>query len=272
MKRFIYTLMLLSCSSISHAEILVLVHGWSANANTWIQSGVIPTLAANGWNNAGIVISLPNYRINYIPAHGEKADNKVYRVHLPAEAPLHIQASHLLGELNFIHNLYPAEKINLAGHSAGGIVARLSLIKASNLPIISLTTIASPNLGTPRALEGLDIVEGKPFFCPGPGMDIAKTFIGGNNYRYLKNSRGALIDLRPATLDSLIGWLNFQPHPEIQYHSIIRQGSADDIVPQYSQDLNQAPALQGKAQIYLTPTDHSLKAADGQLLADILNR
>jgi len=87
----------------------------------------------------------------------------------------------------------------------------------------------------------------------------------------LKNSRDALIDLRPATSGSLIGWLNNQPHPNINYYSIIRQSNADEIVPAHSQDLNQVPALQGRSNVYLTSAGHALNAADGKLFADILS-
>jgi len=273
-KNLIFILILLNSVNTARSEILILVHGWSANANTWIQSGVVANLAANGWENAGLVKSLPNYHINYIPAYGKNARKKVYRVDLPAEAPIAIQASHLMAEINFIHMLYPTESINIAGHSAGGIVARLVILQKNELPITSLITIASPNLGTHRAVDALNLIHEKPLFCPGPGLEFAKTMFAGNNYNYLKYSQNVLIDLQPENFNNLLGWLNKQNHPNIKYHSVIRVNpglSGDELVPAFSQDLNQIRSLRGKANSYFTQTGHSLNAADGILLANILN-
>jgi len=274
-KSIVLTLFLLTHTGFVQAEILVLVHGWSANANTWTQSGVVTNLAANGWQNAGIVISSSNYQIKYLPEYGSNARNKVYRAHLPADAPLTIQAAHLFAQINYINSLYPTEKIHIAGHSAGGIVSRLAILQNNNLPIASLITIASPNLGTHRATEALDLIYEKPVFCPGPGLEFLKSTMGGNSYHYIKHTQDALIDLQPQNNTNLLGWLNRQDHPNIKYHSIIRDKpglSGDEIVPAFSQDLNQVSSLNGRARIYLTQTGHSLKPSDGTLLANILNR
>ena len=270
---FLVCLLMFWCFVPARADVVVLVHGWSANADTWLHSGVIPALEANGWANAGVVVSMPEGGVHHIPAHGADAAKKIYRVHLPGEAPLQLQAAHLFAELLYINQLHPSEDIFLVGHSAGGVVARIVLVHGNTLPIRSLTTVASPNLGTSRALEGLDIAESKPFFCPGPGVHFLKTLVGGDSYRYLRHSRGALVDMVPAAPGSLIGWLNQQPHPDIAYYAIVRQGpvySGDELVPAFSQDLNQVPALQGRAKVYMTPSGHALNPADGQLLATIL--
>lgn len=274
-RKFVLIFIVLVCNLPVRADVLVLVHGWSANADTWLYSGVLPVLETNGWSHAGVVFASPAGGINYIPARGEAAVNRAYRVNLPAEAPLQVQAAHLFAELQFIHQRHPLEDMILAGHSAGGIVARLVLVNANSLPVKALITIASPNLGTPRALQGLDIAEGKPFFCPGPGIDFLKEMVGGDYYRYLRVSRGALIDLAPAAPGSLIDWLNQQPHPDVRYYTVIRRGpvyAGDELVPAFSQDLNQVPALRGRARVYVTASGHALNPADGQLLADILNQ
>jgi len=251
------------------ADVVVLVHGWAANADTWVHSGILQVFQANGWSNAGIVTATPEGGILHITGDKIINKNKVYRVHLPAEAPLQIQAAHLYSELLFINKLHAEEKIVLAGHSSGGVVSRLVLVNPGAPKIDSLITIASPNLGTGRAVQGLDIIHDKPFFCPGPGVSFLKNVLGGDNYQYLKHSQGALVDLTPALPGTLIGWLNQQPHPSITYHSIVRQ-AGDELVPAFSQDLNQVPQLSGKSKIYLTPASHSLNAADGQLLVNIL--
>ncbi|MCG6887035.1 MAG: alpha/beta fold hydrolase [Proteobacteria bacterium] len=263
------TLLTVSLLSPVRAEVLVLVHGWAANADSWVQSGALPTLESRGWHPAGVVSAGPQ-GIIYLPAPGQTAGRKVYRVNLPAEAPLQLQAAYLFAELEFLRRRHPADKFYLVGHSAGGVVARLVVVQSNaSLDINRLVTIAAPNLGTGRAIQGLDIADSKPFFCPGPGVDFLKSMVGGDDYEYLKVSRGALVDLSPAAIPgSLIGWLNRQPHPDISYTAIVRE--YDDIVPPVSQDLNQVPALRGQAQIYVVNAAHTLNPADGALLADIL--
>lgn len=259
----------------AQADVLVLVHGWSADADTWLHSGVMAGLERHGWQDAGVVSATPAAGIGFFPAHGHAATNRVYRVQLPAAAPLVIQAAHLFAELEWIRAQNPDAVMSLAGHSAGGLVARLVAIRPGSPPLTALITIASPNLGTSRALEGLAVVNNEPFFCPGPGMEFLKTMVGGDRYRYLRHSQGALVDLVPVAPGSLIDWLNHQPHPDMAYHAVVRNGpvyAGDELVPAVSQDLNQVPALAGRVQLYVTPTGHALNPADGELLARILDR
>lgn len=263
----------ISAWSPARADVLVLVHGWSAAADTWLRNGVLATLAARGWVDAGVIIAGP-HGTAYLPAYGSHADRKVYRAQLTAEAPLQFQATQLQAELQMIRQQHPRERITLAGHSAGGIVARLALVHPQTPAVQALITLGSPNLGTVRAIQGLDIAESKPFFCPGPGVDFLKRVAGGDDYRYLRASRGALYDLQPVSYGSLIDWLNHQPHPDIAYYGVIRGGpvgDGDELVPAASQDLNQVPALQGRVKVLVTPTSHGLGPRDGILLADILD-
>ncbi|MDH5485303.1 MAG: GPI inositol-deacylase [Gammaproteobacteria bacterium] len=253
------------------ADVLVLVHGWAANADTWIQSGVLQALEASGWSNAGVVTAAADGSVYHHAGAAKLNDNKVYRAQLPAAAPLQIQAAHLYTELLFISKRHAGDSIILVGHSAGGVVSRLVLVSPQSPGIETLVTIASPNLGTERAIDGMDVIHDKPFFCPGPGLAFLKDTFGGDDYRYLKNSQGALIDLMPAVPGTLIGWLNQQPHPAIHYHSIIRS-VGDELVPAFSQDLNQVPRLHGRSEVHLTQTSHALNMADGMLLANILGK
>lgn len=256
-------------TSVARAEVMVLVHGWAADVDTWVHSGVLFVLARNGWDDAGVVTTTPG-GVQYFPAYPiTQAKKRFYRVQLPSTAPLLLQASHLTAELVFIQQQHPKEDVIVVGHSAGGVIARLAVIRPEYVHIKSLVTIASPHLGTPVAFQGLYAADSQPFFCPGPGVDFLKTMFGGRQYQYLKDSRGAMLDLTPAGSGNLIDWLNQQPHPDIQYHAIIRSGG-DEIVPAVSQDLNQVPALRGRAKAYPAPTSHGLNPADGELLLKIL--
>ncbi len=254
------------------ADVAVLVHGWSAGADTWLYSGVVPVLETRGWSNVGVVSGPPGAPA-YFPQAGRGGSNRLYRSQLPAEAPLLLQAALLHEQLALVRGMHPNETLSLIGHSAGGVVARLALVRADAVPVDRLIVIAAPNLGTVRALQGLDVVDSKPFFCPGPGIDFMKEVFGGDTYDYLEYSRPALVDLVPAMPGTLIDHLNHQLHPPIEYHALVRSGpvfAGDELVPGYSQDLNQVPALRGRAQVHPTPASHSLNPADGALLARIL--
>jgi hypothetical protein len=68
-------------------------------------------------------------------------------------------------------------------------------------------------------------------------------------------------------------WLNQQPHPPINYLAIVHQlpgSTGDDLVPAFSQDLNQVAALQGRAQTMVVTAAHELGPQDGQLVARFL--
>lgn len=264
---------LLAVSSVTaQADVLVLVHGWSAGAETWVRSGVVPVLERNGWADAGVVVATPG-GISHYPAPGVYTANPVYRAQLPEEAPLAIQAAHLFAELAFIRERHRNQPIVLVGHSAGGVVARLAVVRPDASGVEMLVTIAAPNLGTSRAIEGLEIVDSKPFFCPGPGIDFLKSLFGGDKYRYLRDSQDALVDLVPASPGTIIDWLNHQAHPDIAYCAVVRTGAVydgDELVPAFSQDLNNVPALRGRAQVHVTPSGHALQPADGELLSVIV--
>ncbi len=130
-----------ACSP-AKADVLVLVHGWSADADTWLRNGVIAALATRGWLDAGVIMAVP-WGTVYLPAYGDNADRKVYRAQLTAEAPLQFQATQLQAELQTIRQQHPNEPITLAGHSAGGIVARLALVRPQTPAVQALITLGN---------------------------------------------------------------------------------------------------------------------------------
>jgi triacylglycerol lipase len=253
------------------ADVVVLVHGYMADARSWDVSGVNQALAANGWQPAGVLTAAAGGVFR--PVGLSSAANKSYSVNLPATAPLQVQAITLAQLLSAVRQWHPEERLILVGHSAGGVVARMLVLGDNPFGVDTLVTIAAPNLGTVRAAQGLDVVDSKPFFCPGPGIDFLKSVLGGDEYDYLEHSRGALIDLLPAESGNILAWLNQQPHADIHYYSIIRgtpYAAGDSIVPAYSQDMNNVPALRGRVRTLYTPAGHSLNPQDGLLLASLL--
>lgn len=254
-------------SLTARADVLVLVHGYLGSAHSWEGSGVNAVLDANGWHRTGILTGGPG-GIQLIPATTvSKGGNSVYTVELPSIAPMMVQADHLQAMLGAITSSHPDEPIIVAAHSAGGVVARIVLVRNGIPNATALVTISTPHLGTLRAVQALDATD-TPFpFC------LVENFFGGDEYRVVKDSWGALIDLTPARPGNLLHWLNGQPHPDIAYHSIIRTGPVgmgDELVPVFSQDMNNVHSLKGRSHVVAVATGHALNPQDGMALLKIL--
>ena len=265
-------LLLLMPLKQSFAEFTVLAHGYMSSADVWETSGVNNQLRKNGWKYAGTLGYSPaGLLIQTKPLN--KTEKRFYTVQLPAQAPAAIQASWLNAALQHLSTQYPDESINLVGHSAGGVVARLTLIQYGAGKVKRLITIASPHLGTDKAIKALNASNDSGMF----GFikkALVRDAIGDDLYNTLQHSRGILIDLTPPAPGSMLFWLNGQAHPDIEYISIIRSAGfnivGDIAVPPFSQDMNQVPVLAGKSRSIIVLQGHELTTHDGKLLADIL--
>ena len=246
-------------SPSASGDVMILAHGYLGDGDSWQSSGITRVLEKQGWVNGGrLVPGAPA-----ADASGSAPGNVIYTVDLPSTAPLAYQADVLWARVNQVSDLHPDEPVLLVGHSAGGVVGRLALVRFGPGPVETLISIASPHLGTPRALQGLDVIQDS-----GP-FEFVKELVGGQDYRRVKQSGGTLWDLAPPRPGNLLYWLNGHEHPDIRYVSVIRlpgPDGEDDIVPAYSQDMNQVPALRGQAEVVPTPGDHFLDARDGMLL------
>ena len=244
------------------ADVLVLVHGYMGSAASWEDSGINDVLEANGWARAGKLAGAQS-----ISEQGIEAKNKVYAVELPSLAPMMVQADYLRGALQQITARHPDEPLFLVAHSAGGVVARVALVRGGVPNAKALITIASPHLGTLRAVQALDATDDS---AP---VSFVKGLFGGATYRKVKASRGALLDLTPAHPGNLLFWLNQQPHPDIRYVSILRTGPVglgDELVPVFSQDMNNVPALHGRSERIPAYAGHALLPQDGEMLVQLL--
>jgi len=272
MRRFIKFLIFLfiSITSINaRADVLVLVHGYLASADSWEVTGINSLLEANGWKRGGLVTSAPATAAPVFVGPGKDAANKVYVVDLPAEAPIIVQTDQFLAMLATIQTLHPGESLVIVGHSAGGIVARTALVRGNIQNVKALITIASPHVGTTLANRAIDATDESGFFG---GL---KSFFGGSGYDTLRRSRGLLFDLAHPYPGSLLYWLNAQQHPDIKYVSVVRLDpvgfAGDELVPGYSQDMNNVPSLHGSSSVFITPAGHTLVTEDGTTLLQILN-
>jgi triacylglycerol lipase len=262
MNRLLILLLLLASTAVQ-ADVAVLVHGYLGSATSWDVSGVAPALQHNGWQRAGILTPR-----GLIPTRADAVGNKFYTVELPSMAPVALQADLLSRMIGTLQQRHPDEPVILVGHSAGGVVARMALVRGGVKQPKALITIAAPHLGTLRAVEALDETDDA---FP---ISVVKEFFAGELYGVVRDSWEVLLDLTPEQPGNLLFWLNRQPHPDIQYISVVRPGpigAGDELVPAFSQDMNNVAALKDRSQVVTTPVSHALQPSDGPLLMRLLN-
>lgn len=266
----LFTLLLLSFNI--RAEVLVLVHGYLGSERSWSDPGIIAVLQQRGHLLAGTYgYSYQGVQFNAIPV---KANRPMYTVALPSMARISQQADWLEAYLRDIVSKHPKQPIALVGHSAGGLVARLVVVR-NRIPNIShLITIATPHLGTERANEALSATQSGLLSPIKRWMVEQKA--GSAAYNTLRASRPVLADFTPPRPGNLLYWLNQQPHPDIRYTSLICIGTVnfpgDRIVPPYSQDMRLIPTLGKRASSYTSQQGHLLTEEDGYILANLLDK
>lgn len=248
------------------AETLMLIQGFLANGEGWRDSGVTHILAQAGWQDAGD-LSLAQGKV-HSDQPSTPALRRFYTMELPTYAPLMVQAQTLDRYIHFVRAQHPYSTLILAGHSAGGVLARLYMVQHKAQAFAALITIASPHLGTPIANLGLAAGE--------QVLSWTRAFIGKGALDF---SWGLFRDLEVERPHNLLGWLNHQPHPSAIYTSIVHETHApyirslsDWLIPAWSQDMNHVYALHGQVNTVVVSADHGLCAADGRLLVRILKR
>ena len=260
---------LLAVTGSAKADVLLLLHGYQGSVFSWEQSGVSGVLQQFGWKRAGVLLGAPQGLIP-VPLQWHDAEKKVINLQLNSEVPLIGQANVLAAALRWINEQYPSEKIIIAGHSLGGVVARLSLVRNGAKNVQALITIASPHLGTVRAYQGLDEID-DPF-----PINKIKEFFAGSEYDMLLRSRGLLHDIVPAVPGKLLHWLNTRQHPPIKYYSVVRSTVngilGDSIVPGFSQDMANVQAIGDNSTRLIQGFTHQLNVLDGYALVNILDQ
>lgn len=268
-KQLLVLLLILLLPGIVSADVLLLVHGYQGNVFSWEKSGVSPVLQQFGWKRAAVLLATPTGLIG-IPHKWHDAENKVVNLQLNSEMPLVVQANVVTSAIHWINDHYPKEKINIAGHSLGGVVARMALVRGGAPNVVALITIASPHQGTVLAYRGLDEID-NPF-----PVNMLKEFFGGSKYDMLQRSRGLLHDIVPAIPGRLLHWLNTRQHPPIKYYSVVRSSVdgilGDPIVSGYSQDMANVAAIGKQSTRLIQGFTHWLSVLDGYALVNILDQ
>ena len=238
------------------ADVLILVPGYQSGGNSWRVQGVVQTLVTRGWTDGGNFLLGPDgVRLNVPPTSGSQ---HVYTVELPTEAALPVQGSYLTRYINTVKRIHPDEKIILAGHSAGGVLARYIMVTQPALNISTLVTIASPHSGTVAA-NVASVISNSPAAWMAPLFGLST----------INRSRDLYRELGRPDSNNLLGWLNTRQHPRARYISIIHLN--DEWVDATSQDMNKIPALMGKSLVLTAATGHALGPEDGVMLANLLS-
>lgn len=249
--------MLLALPVSAVADVLILVPGYLNGGHSWRTHGITQSLLASGWSDGGNFILGPQGpRLDVPPASSGK---RFYSVELPNEAPLPQQATYLNTYIDAVRAMHPKDHLILAGHSAGGVLARYVMVTRPTVKVDTLITIASPHSGSDAAEVGEGIANS-------PASWVAPLF-GANT---LNRSRGLYRDLGRPNAGNLLGWLNTQPHPKARYVSVIRPN--DEWVDAMSQDMNRVPALAGRSAVITSTGEHELNPGDGLLLVNILTK
>ena len=144
-----------SASTPASADSLLLVQGYLGTAGSWRSSGIAAVLHHRGWRDGGH-LSMRRGRV-VVRQFAAKSPNRFYTLDLPTEAPIGRQANVLAFYIAHLESQHPSEPIILVGHSAGGVVARLELVRSRRNSLQTLITIASPHLGTRVAELGSTI-------------------------------------------------------------------------------------------------------------------
>jgi len=266
LSRFFMLVCLLGLSQWGRADVLVLVHGYLSNADTWYQSGVMATLQKTGWQDGGVLQGTAQGGQILAPG-GQAATAKdvVYRANLPALSSVEVQANVLVDLLVRVRQQHPYAKLILVGHSAGGIVARSVLVRAGIPKVDALMTLSAPHLGTPAAEMALDATD-----IAFPFSALTDFFTGNSAYGLLEDSVYILRDLVREVPGNYLFWLNRQAHPEIPYYGVVHYGYGG-LVPPYSQDLSRVPALHDKqVHVWAGVGMHELSPQDGQDILTVL--
>lgn len=254
---------LLSASFAVQAKQMVLIQGYQSHSSSWIKSGIFRLLEKNKWHYAG-EYQLASDGARLIDAKPVAAENNdFYLVALPTESSLHVQLYYLNAYIAHLRKRFPAQRIILVGHSAGGVLARYLMVQNPELNIHQLITIASPHLGSESAEIG-------KFIGDSP-MALLTPLLGADT---INRSQSLYQDLLPEKPGRFIYWLNRQEHPDAEYISIVRdqssENSGDLIVEQNSQYLEHVYDLRNRAYSYIVPAAHELNSADGQFILDLI--
>lgn len=243
------------------AETVLLVPGYLGSVESWRGTAITQGLRDAGWADAGHLTLGPRDVVG--PQATVNGDKRFYTLDIPTEAPALLQADLIARYVRLAQRRHDNDTVTLVGHSAGGVVSRLAMVRHQDLGVRALITIASPHLGTATADLG-SAISNSPLSWIAP-------FVGADT---INRSRVLYHELGREGPHNMLGWLNRSQHPNAIYVSIVRTrgypGEGDSVVVGWRQDMNMVPALRGHARTYYSLGDHYLRPDDSILIAKIL--
>jgi triacylglycerol lipase len=239
------------------AKALIFIQGYEEDGSEWRSHGVTAPLSASGWSDGGHLID-NGFVVELPPKFG--GENQFYTLALPTEAPLMVQLRIFSRYVDAVSLRHRGEQLVLVGHSAGGVLGRLYMVRYPLTTVAALVTIASPHRGTGLSEVGLMVGQSP--------LSWGLPFMGADS---INRSQGLFYDLVREEPGSLLFWLNRELHPVSRYLSVIRGGS-DLIVAPESQDMRLVAALANSGMVESTYAigDHDLNPNDGVILLNFL--
>ncbi len=254
--------LILAAPGSVQSQVMILLHGHLGSSVDWRISGFTGVLQNAGWRDGGVIDTVNN-TMDIKPLRSADPLDTFYAIDLPSEASLTAQAASLDSALGRILPQHPGEALLFTGFSAGGVVARLYMVRHPHLPVRVLCTIASPHLGTESAEIALLASES-------PLSEYA-SLLGAE---FINHSQALYKDLVRERPGSFLYKLNREPHPAAQYIALVRVNSeaepGDLVVPVYSQDMNNVVALHGRVRTISGPGVHGVLADDARHLLQTL--
>jgi len=246
------------------SQVMILLHGHLGSSIDWRISGFTNVLQDAGWRDGGVIDTVQD-STDLKPLQAAAPADTFYALDLPSEASLTVQAERLDAALKRILPRHPGEALLFTGFSAGGVVARLYMVRHPRLPVRALCTIASPHLGTESAEIAL-------LAADSPLSEYATLF----GAEFINHSQALYKDLVREQPGSFLYKLNRETHPTAQYIALVRINSeaepGDLVVPVYSQDMNNVIALRGRVQTLSGPGVHGVLADDARHLLKTLQK
>ena len=275
MARLGLALLLLAAANTLRAEVLVLIQGLSSSGSDWRVAGMTGELERLGWADGGHLNIDGTGVFTTLSGRSNAGQRTFFTVQLPSKSPLRQQLPVLERYIAYLQKTRSHESIYLAGHSAGGILARWYMVEHPEAAIAALLTIASPHMGSDAAELGA-FVTGSPL-----GQAMARFGVPE-----LADWQGVLEDLRPERSGTFLHWLNRQPHPPARYIAVVRETRTESgleleramlgpleavVASSRSQDMASVISLKGRVETVRVAAGHALAAGDARVLARLLS-
>lgn len=260
----LFACLILFLPALGTADTLVLLHGYQGHADDWRRSGIVKRLVDAGWQDVGTAVFGQTHGWTAIPESDFGGRRRLVTLEMPSDVSLMQQAARLQEVLRRLSESRDDDLI-LVGHSAGGVVARLAIVQGPReLRVRQLITVASPHLGVELAGVGAAVAEG-PLGEIAPLIGLGRLLNASQLYR----------DLAPESQGNLLYRLNRQPHPLIDYVSLVRESSrgvpGDLLVPTASQRMESVAALSRVARSVGAGMGHGLRSTDAELLLNAIS-